>query len=212
MKKKKQPILKLYEESKTVATSPGESEESETVATSPGESQTDNAGESESQESNSALLGDVTGNQTGNPEPSDPVAASEEILKNLSDFKEELLTGTEETDKPKRRRRRTKAEIEREKEAEQAAIVVPPELFVFVCDNGTAHGFALIDKLITRKGKPTINPDQISLRPEQSEKLLPVAQKCIEALKLSDDPVRAFFGSLLAIQFTNYLMIKSTMK
>src|SRR5690606_12975551 len=113
MKKKKQPISKLYEESETVATNPGESEESETVATSPGESQTDNAGESESQESNSALLGDVTGNQTGNPEPSDPVAASEEILKNLSDFKEELLTGTEETDKPKRRRRRTKAEIER---------------------------------------------------------------------------------------------------
>lgn len=205
MKKNKQPISKLYEES-------------ETVATSAGESQTDNAGESESQENTSALLGDVASDQTGypepsdsTPEPSDPVAASEEILKNLSEFKEELLTGTGEPEKPKRRRR-TKAEIEREKEQEKAAIVVPPELFVFVCDNGTAHGFALIDKLITRKGKPTIQPDQISLRPEQAEKLLPVAQKCIESLKLSDDPVRAFFGSLLAIQFTNYLMIKSTMK
>lgn len=200
MKKKKQPISKLYEESQT-----------ETDATRPGESEADNAGQSESEESDSALLGNAASDQTGNPEPTDPVAASEEILKNLSEFKEELLTGTGEPEKPKRRRR-TKAEIEREKEQEKAAIVVPPELFVFVCDNGTAHGFALIDKLITRKGKPTIQPDQISLRPEQSEKLLPVAQKCIEALKLSDDPVRAFFGSLLAIQFTNYLMIKSTMK
>lgn len=155
--------------------------------------------------------------ETGSEQTDDPVKASDEILQTLSDYKSELpadlLTGGPEFEaKPRKRGRRSKAEIEKEKAEQAAAIVVPPELFVFVCDNGTAHAFALIDKLITKKGKPTIQPEQIALREGQAEKLYPVAQKCIEAMKLSDDPVRAFFGSLLAIQFTNYLMIKSTMK
>jgi hypothetical protein len=171
--------------------------------------------ESESAQTDTGVSGDV---KDVEPEQTaDPVKASDEILATLNDYKSELpadlLTGGPEFEaKPRKRGRRTKAEIEREKAEQAAAIVVPPELFVFVCDNGTAHAFALIDKLITKKGKPTIQPEQIALREGQAEKLYPVAQKCIEAMKLSDDPIRAFFGSLLAIQFTNYLMIKSTMK
>jgi hypothetical protein len=182
-----------------------------------------NGKESESAQTDTGVSGDVKDAEygglpeTGSEQTDDPVKASDEILQTLSDYKSELpadlLTGGPEFEaKPRKRGRRSKAEIEKEKAEQASAIVVPPELFVFVCDHGTAHAFALIDKLITKKGKPTIQPEQIALREGQAEKLYPVAQKCIEAMKLSDDPIRAFFGSLLAIQFTNYLMIKSTIK
>lgn len=201
-----------------------EAEENETLSTK-AEAEGNNDKESESAQTDTGVPGNVKDAEYGpfvrdEPEQTDdPVKASNEILETLNEYKSELpaelLTEGPELELPPKRRkrgRRSKAEIEREKAEQEAAIVVPPELFVFVCDNGTAHAFALIDKLITKKGKPTIQPEQIALREGQAEKLYPVAQKCIEAMKLSDDPIRAFFGSLLAIQFTNYLMIKSTMK
>lgn len=213
-KKSKKPLMEILHEE----------EENKTLSTE-AEAEGNNDKESENAQTDTGVSGnvkDVEPEQTGLPEPGseqtdDPVKASEEILATLNDYKSELpaelLTeGPELPPKRRKRGRRSKAEIEREKAEQEAAIVVPPELFVFVCDNGTAHAFALIDKLITKKGKPTIQPEQIALREGQAEKLYPVAQKCIEAMKLSDDPIRAFFGSLLAIQFTNYLMIKSTMK
>lgn len=215
-KKSKKPLMEILHEE----------EENKTLSTE-AQAEGNNDKESENAQTDTGIFGnvkDVESGQTGLPEPGseqtdDPVKASNEILETLNEYKSELpaelVTETEGPELPTKRRkrgRRSKAEIEREKAEQEAAIVVPPELFVFVCDNGTAHAFALIDKLITKKGKPTIQPEQIALREGQAEKLYPVAQKCIEAMKLSDDPVRAFFGSLLAIQFTNYLMIKSTMK
>lgn len=211
-KKSKKPLMEVLHE-----------EEENKTLFNEAKAEGNNDKESENAQTDTSVSGDVKDAEYGpivrdEPEQSaDPVKASDEILATLNDYKSELpadlLTGGPEFDaKPRKRGRRSKAEIEKEKAEREAAIVVPPELFVFVCDNGTAHAFALIDKLITKKGRPTIQPEQIALREGQAEKLYPVAQKCIEAMKLSDDPIRAFFGSLLAIQFTNYLIIKSTIK
>jgi hypothetical protein len=171
-----------------------------------------NEGQGESAETDSAISGkpesDSGTNETAINE-ADPITASEEILKNLETYKEALaeeMPGEDLT--PTGRKRRTR----KEKEPDKSAVVIPPELFVFICDNATANGFVLIDKFITKKGKPTVTADMLSLRKEQAEQLYPVAEKAIVAMKLSDDPIRAFFGSLLAIQFTNYVMIKSTLK
>src|SRR5690606_30508975 len=162
-KKSKKPLTEILHEA----------EENKTLSTE-AQAEGNNDKESENAQTDTSVsrdVKDVEPEQTGLPEPGseqtdDPVKASNEILETLNEYKSELpaelVTETEGPELPTKRRkrgRRSKAEIEREKAEQEAAIVVPPELFVFVCDNGTAHAFALIDKLITKKGKPTIQPE-----------------------------------------------------
>src|SRR5690606_32985332 len=108
------------------------------------EAEGNNDKESESAQTDTGVSGDVKDAES--EQTADPVKASDEILATLNDYKSELpadlLTGGPEFEaKPRKRGRRSKAEIEKEKAEREAAIVVPPELFVFVCDNGTAHAF-----------------------------------------------------------------------
>ena len=136
------------------------------------EAEGNNDKESENAETGTTISGDV---KDAEPEQTaDPVKASDEILATLNDYKSELpadlLTGGPEFDaKPRKRGRRSKAEIEKEKAEQAAAIVVPPELFVFVCDHGTAHAFALIDNLSQRKESLLFSPNKshcVKVRPK----------------------------------------------
>lgn len=134
----------------------------------------------------------------------DPVSASEEILNELNSYKDELIESGAVQEKPRTRGRKKK-----EPEPEPQPVTVPPKLFVYVCDMVMANGFEFVDGFISKK---PIKAKQLQLPPDQQKELEPLALECLKAFKINQDPVSAFFISLFALHFTQFMILKNALR
>lgn len=114
----------------------------------------------------------------------------------LKEFSEPVLD-----EKRKKRGRKPK-----EAEPVKTQFIIPGKLFVTVCDNTLVGTVGLLDSLISDK---PIDTNLIRLQPDQIDQLAPLAEEAIKAMKLENDPISVYFGSLAAIYISNYLTLKT---
>lgn len=122
----------------------------------------------------------------------DDLLEVENIMKNFSAAKEEK--------EPGKRGRKSKQEED---------LIIPGELLVMITDRLTSAGIILIDGMIN---KDAIDATLLAMDDEQIKKLTPLANKAIEAMKIVNNPIGAFFVSMIAFQLANYIALRLMMK
>lgn len=121
-----------------------------------------------------------------------------EVENIISDFS----SAKNEDDEPKKRGRKSKAERQEE-------LIIPGELLVMITDRLTSAGICAVDGMIN---KQPIDAALLAMDDEQIKKLTPLANKAIEAMKIIDNPIAAFFVSMIAFQIANYIALRIIMK
>lgn len=107
-----------------------------------------------------------------------------------------------------KQRRTRKPRKPKEPEVARVQMIIPGRLFVTVCDNAMVSAVGAVDAWLS---KNPINTDLLKLSDQQITDLSPLAEEAIKAMKLENDPVTVYFGSLAAIYISNYLALKSFM-
>lgn len=109
-------------------------------------------------------------------------------------------------DEKKKRGRKPRAS--KEPEPARVQMIIPGRLFVTVCDNAAISAIGALDSWISKK---PINTDLLKLTDQQIADLSPLAEEAIKAMKLENDPISVYFGSLAAIYISNYLQLRAMM-
>lgn len=130
--------------------------------------------------------------------PLDQANASFDLDKIMAEFGESVPV-----DKQRRTRKPRKP---KEPEVARVQMIIPGRLFVTVCDNAMVSAVGAVDAWLS---KNPINTDLLKLSEQQITDLSPLAEEAIKAMKLENDPVTVYFGSLAAIYISNYLALKS---
>jgi len=107
-----------------------------------------------------------------------------------------------------KRKRKPRKPKEAAPEAARVQLIIPGRLFVTVCDNALVGGIGALDAWISKK---PIDTDLLKLSEQQINDLAPLAEEAVKAMKLENDPITVYFGSLAAIYISNYLQLRAHM-
>lgn len=145
------------------------------------ESENTNAGDDNGDSAN-----DAGTNTTDEHAPTEEVNI-DEILSQFSDKKE-------------KRARKKKVEPEQPP-------MIPGALLVEVTDSVGVSIASLLDGFLSKK---PIDAQLLALRPDQKEKLVPLADACVIELQkmIQLNPIGAFFGTFAVMQLSNYLLLR----
>lgn len=134
--------------------------------------------------------------------PAESINKSQEILNSVKEFIEV----------PKKRGRRSKRASEPEPEPAIKAPLIPGTLAVEILDTVTTSASAAADAWLTKKGKRSLPPEAFAMSKEQKTTLAPLAEKALEEMKLSDNPVEVFFGTWGLLALSNFMLAKQLQK
>jgi hypothetical protein len=95
----------------------------------------------------------------------------------------------------------------KKKETQPPPPMIPGALLVEVTDSVGVSIASLLDGFLSKK---PIDAQLLSLREEQKEKLIPLADACVVELQkmIQLNPIGAFFGTFATMQLSNYLLLR----